>query len=200
MNWRFGKKYRRDAALHELMRLTQTGTVAAHATEFSRLMETLEYNDPSRRDYFQAGLRLDIKCHIKSFRTPDSFDHFVRLTIKLDNKLRASKTTDSDQNSCSDLAASMCKEKESKQEKHKLGDKEHHRRVTQRPCFRCGAAGHQAKSCPKNKSYNRILRATTPAVGVECQECREIPRIFASVALRRCKPGRSGDMICTSLS
>ncbi|OAA54381.1 gag protein [Akanthomyces lecanii RCEF 1005] len=82
----FGDPDEIRTATRKLKTLRQTGSTQHFAREFRRIATKLEWDDESQMELFYDGLREDVKDDLYKMDRPDSFDTFVEMAIKIDNR------------------------------------------------------------------------------------------------------------------
>jgi hypothetical protein len=82
----FGDPDEVRTATRKLKTLRQTGSAQHFAREFKRIASKLEWDDESQMELFYDGLREDVKDKLADKDRPDTFDKFVEMAIKIDNR------------------------------------------------------------------------------------------------------------------
>lgn len=73
-------------ATRHLKNLRQTGLALVYNREFRRLASKLNLGESALQEYFYDGLRDDVKDELSKMDKPDSFDEYVNMAIKIDNR------------------------------------------------------------------------------------------------------------------
>lgn len=126
-------------------------TVADFAIEFRTLSTTADWNEPAMVARFLEGLNVDLKEEIYARGSPAQLDQLIELAIRLDRcfeqrrRARAAPTTLHEPS----FPVSARPDPEPMQlGSIRLLPEEKQRRISNRLCLYCGAAGHFAASCP----------------------------------------------------
>uniref|UniRef100_A0AAQ4Q544 CCHC-type domain-containing protein n=1 Tax=Gasterosteus aculeatus aculeatus TaxID=481459 RepID=A0AAQ4Q544_GASAC len=124
-------------------------SVADFAIEFRTLSTTSEWNEPALVARFLEGLNIELKEEIYARGSPADLDTLIELAIRLDRCFQQRRRARTAAPTVRESIPPLAPEPEPMQ----LGGihlrpEEKQRRLSNRLCLYCGAAGHFAASCP----------------------------------------------------
>ncbi len=129
-------------------------SVADFAIEFRTLATTCEWNEPALVARFLEGLNIDLREEIYAREPPAQFDQLVELAIRLERcfeqrrRVRGSVSRQREAPpSAFDSSVSRPEPEPMQLGGIRLSPTERQRRIINRLCLYCGAAGHFASSC-----------------------------------------------------
>ncbi len=129
-------------------------SVADFAIEFRTLATTCEWNEPALVARFLEGLNIDLREEIYAREPPAQFDQSVELAIRLERcfeqrrRVRGSVSRQREAPpSAFDSSVSRPEPEPMQLGGIRLSPTERQRRIINRLCLYCGAAGHFASSC-----------------------------------------------------
>lgn len=125
-------------------------TVADFAIEFRTLSTTCEWNEPALVARFLEGLNVDLKEEIYARGSPSQLDQLIELAIRLDKCFEQRRRARAASATLRELpSVTSSPDPEPMQlGSIRLQPDERQRRISNRLCLYCGAAGHFAASCP----------------------------------------------------
>lgn len=128
--------------------------MADFAIEFRTWVTSSEWNEPALIARFLEGLNLDLKEEIYVWGSPTQLDQLIELAIRLDKCFEQSRRVRSSYpKPCETLSTAAAPARnQSEAEPMQLGSvhissEERQRRILNRLCLYCGAAGHFVSSC-----------------------------------------------------
>ncbi len=129
-------------------------SVADFAIEFRTLATTCEWNEPALVARFLEGLNIDLREEIYAREPPAQFDQLVELAIRLERCFEQRRLVRGSVSRQREAPPSAFDSSVSRPEPEpmqlggiRLSPTERQRRIINRLCLYCGAAGHFASSC-----------------------------------------------------
>jgi cell pole-organizing protein PopZ len=160
----FGDPIKKDRAIREIGRLTQTGSAQHYASQFRILMDDLNWDEKALIDKFKGGLKTNVQQEllratflIDTENVP--LEKWIELAIKTDDVLFANRSMGNPHQSRehSGRAANTAQATNTTQTRPGwVPIAEINRRKKEGLCLKCAKKGHLRKDC-KQKAY-------TPAV------------------------------------
>jgi hypothetical protein len=189
----------------EALKQGQQQDCSSYHAAFVPLATILNMDERTRISFFQRGLQNELRNALSYRDTlPDTFDEFVQMCIRIDNRIRAHResnpaprtqggqfapnntnipsTSTGTHPGPMDLSAANRNQGNQKSLKRgPLNDMEKKRRRENNLCLYCGSPGHWASQCPHKKNQGK--KAASAAVGnVENPETSVVPFVPVSPA------------------
>ena len=175
-----------QTAERQILALKQDRDCSSYHAAFVPLATILGYDARTKISYFRRGLHRELRKALSyQGTTPEDFDAFVQLCIKIDNQIRAERelrdpprtqggqftsgpgpspsTSTGTHSGPMDLSASTRQHKS--QKRGPVTPIEKKRRRENNLCLYCGSPGHWASQCP-HKKMGRTAAAATIDEGV----------------------------------
>jgi hypothetical protein len=163
---------------------------STYHSEFATYATTLGYDDRTKISFFINGANHGLQTALSyQASTPEVFDEFIKLCIKLDNKARllrapkkptpaASSTAPVPSTSFGTTPGPMDLSRIDKTSKKRgpLTEAQRRYRIDNHLCLYCGCEGHYASECPHSHKKKRLNAASESAPGAEQAPLAEITK------------------------
>jgi polyhydroxyalkanoate synthesis regulator phasin len=165
----FSDPIKKDKAIRDLSKLTQTKSTQSYATQFRILAQEIGWDQKALIDKFKEGLKAEVRQELQrivmySDDQEMTLEQWIAIACKADDlifsnqKLNATGKSSASSNpqwSKAKTFGNATAQTTKGKEVVKVPEAEKDRRRKEKLCIKCGKSGHQVKDCRGNWTYEK---------------------------------------------